>query len=131
MSASRSEAGYTLGPILASIARDIQDLIRGELELAQAEFDQKLHRIIVAAVFLLGGALVAFAGLVVVLQGVAAALALALPVWAASLIVGVVIVGVGSLFALAGLRMISLKALTPSRAADSLQKDVGVLKEHI
>ena len=131
MSASRPAAAYNLAPLLGSIARDIQDLVRGELQLARAEIDQKLHRAIVAAVFLLGGALVAFAGLVVVLQGVAAALALVLPVWAASLIVGVVIVAVGGLFARSGLAMLSLKALTPTRAADSLQKDVGVLKEHI
>ncbi len=131
MSASRPAAGYTLAPLLASIAQDIQDLVRGEIQLARAEIDQKLHRVIIAAVFLLGGALVAFAGLVVVLQGVAAALALVLPVWAASLIVGVVIAAVGGLFARSGLGMLSLKALTPTRAADSLQKDVGVLKEHI
>ena len=104
--------------------------MRGELRLARAELDQKLHRLIIAAVLLLGGALVAFAGLVVVLQGIAAALALALPVWAASLIVGVVIVAVGSIFAWSGLRMISLKALVPIRTVDSLHKDVGVLKEH-
>ena len=131
MSAGRPAAAYNLAPLLGSIAQDIQDLVRGELQLARAEIDQKLHRIIIAAVFLLGGALVAFAGLVVVLQGVAAALALVLPVWAASLIVGVVIVAVGALFARSGLGMLSLKALTPTRAADSLQKDVGVLKEHI
>ncbi len=131
MSASRLAAAYNLGPLLGSIAQDVQDLVRGEIRLARAEFDQKLHRVIIAAVFLLGGALVAFAGLVVVLQGVAAALALVLPVWAASLIVGVVIVAVGALFARSGLGMLSLKALTPIQAADSLQKDVGVLKEHI
>lgn len=130
MSASRSQAAYNLGPLLSSIAQDIQDLVRGELRLARAELDQKLHRLIIAAVFLLGGALVAFAGLVVVLQGIAAALALALPVWAASLIVGVVILAVGGLFAWSGLRMISLKALVPTRTVDSLQKDVDVLKEH-
>ncbi len=131
MSASRLAAAYNLGPLLGSIAQDVQDLVRGEIRLARAEFDQKLHRVIIAAVFLLGGALVAFAGLVVVLQGVAAALALVLPVWAASLIVGVVIVAVGALFARSGLGMLSLKALTPIQAADSLQKDVGVLKQHI
>ena len=131
MTASRSNAPYNLAPLLGSIAKDIQDLVRGELRLARAELDQKLHRIIIAAIFLLGGALVAFAGLVVVLQGVAAAVALTLPVWAASLIVGVLIVLVGGLCAWAGLRMLSFKTLTPSRTVDSLQKDAGLLKEHI
>lgn len=131
MSGSRQEgAQHGLGDILGSLAADIQDLVRGEIRLARAELDQKLNRVLMAAVWLLGGALVAFAGLVVILQGVAAALALVLPTWAASLIVGVVIVIIGAIFARSGLAMLSLKALAPDRTAESLEKDVRVVKEH-
>ena len=63
------------------------------------------------------------------LQGVAFALALVLPAWAASLIVGVLIVIMGALFARSGLAMLSLKALTPERTAANLQKDAEMLKE--
>jgi uncharacterized membrane protein len=73
---------------------------------------------------------VGFAGLVVVLQGIAAALALFIPTWAAALIVGVVIIVVGALFAKSGLGMLSLKALTPDRTMTSLQKDAHMMKEH-
>jgi uncharacterized membrane protein YqjE len=121
---------HGLGDILASLATDIQDLVRGEIKLARAELDQKLNRVIMAAIWLVGGALVAFAGLVVFLQGIAAALALWLGTWAASLIIGVVIVLVGALFARSGLAMLSLKSLTPDRTAESLQKDARVVKEH-
>ncbi len=131
MSGSRSNGSHGLGELLGSVATDIQDLVRGEVRLARAELDQKLDRIIMAAIWLVGGALVAFAGLVVILQGVAAALALVLPTWAASLIVGVLIVIVGALFARSGLAMLSLKTLTPDRTASSLSKDAQVVKEHI
>jgi uncharacterized membrane protein YqjE len=124
------EPQHGLGDILGSLANDIQDLVRGELRLARAEMDQKLSRALMAAIWLLGGALVAFAGLVVFLQGIAAALALVLPTWAASLIVGVAIVVIGAVFARSGLAMLSLKALTPERTASSLQKDAHVVKEH-
>ena len=77
------------------------------------------------------GALLAFAGLVVILQGVALALALVLPAWAAFLIVGVAIVVIGALFARSGLAMLSLKALSPDRTIASLQKDTRLVKEHI
>ena len=130
MSASRPDSSHGLGEIIGGLANDIQQLVRGEISLARAELDQKLHRIILAAIWLLGGALVGFAGLVVVLQGVAAALALVIPTWAASLIVGVIIVIVGALFARSGLAMLSLKALTPDRTAASLQRDVNMVKEH-
>lgn len=132
MSGSRSNGGsHGLGEVLGSVVTDIQDLVRGEVRLARAELDQKVDRVILAAIWLIGGALVAFAGLVVILQGVAAALALVLPTWAASLIVGVLIVVVGALFARSGLAMLSLKTLTPDRTASSLQKDAQVVKENI
>ncbi len=130
MSESRFANAQGIGGILGSLAIDVQDLVRGEIRLARAELDQKLQRVLVAAIFLLGGALVAFAGLVVFLQGIAAALALVLPTWAASLIVGLLIVVVGGLFAKSGLSKFSLKTLTPERMTSSLQKDVRVLKEH-
>ncbi len=119
----------SLGQVVGGLAGDVQDLVRGEIMLARAELDQKFHRVLMAAIWLLGGALLAFAGLVVVLQGVAFALALVLPAWAASLIVGVIIVIMGALFARSGLAMLSLKALTPERTAANLQKDAEMLKE--
>ncbi len=131
MSGSRSDGSHGLGEVLGNVAADIQDLVRGEVRLARAELDQKMDRVILAAIWLVGGALLAFAGLVVILQGIAALLALALPTWVASLIVGILIVVVGGLFARSGLAMLSLKTLTPDRTASSLQKDVQVVKEHI
>ena len=130
MSASRSAGGRGLGEIIGYLATDLQDLLRGEVRLARAELDEKLDRIIVAAIWLVGGALVAFAGLVVLLQALAFALAHVLPLWAAFLIVGILIVAVGGLVARSGLAMLSLKTLTPSRTAASLQKDVNIVKEH-
>ncbi|MGI4803107.1 MAG: phage holin family protein [Janthinobacterium lividum] len=130
MATARSEGTHSIGEILGGLATDIQDLIRGEISLARAELNQKLERVILAAIWLVGGALLAFAGLVVVLQGVAAALALVLPTWAASLIVGVAIVVIGALLARFGLAMLSLKTLMPDRMAASLRKDAHVVKDH-
>lgn len=131
MSAVRQEVSQPgLGTLVGRVARDVQDLVWSEIKLARAEFDQKLHRVILATILLLGGALLAFAGLIVTLQGVAAALALVLPIWAAFLIVGVAIVVIGGLFAKSALGMLSLKALTPDRSVANLQKDVRLVKEH-
>ena len=95
MSQTRPESPHSLGELVGGLAGDIQDLVRGEIALARSELDQKLQRVILAAIWLVGGALVGFAGLVVVLQGVSAALALVIPTWAAALIVGVIIIVVG------------------------------------
>ena len=130
MATARTDGTHSIGEIIGGLATDIQDLVRGEISLARAELNQKLERVILAAIWLVGGALLAFAGLVVVLQGVAAALALVLPTWAASLIVGVAIVALGALLARAGLGMLSLNTLMPDRTAASLRKDAHLVKDH-
>jgi hypothetical protein len=130
VSQNRTGEVGSLGDLVGGLASDIQDLVRGEIALGRAELEQKLDRVILAAIWVLGGALLGFAGLVVVLQGVAAILALVIPVWAASMIVGVIIVAIGAAFAKSGIAMLSLKTLTPDRMAANLQKDAQLLKEH-
>ncbi len=126
----RTQGGSGIGEVLGGLASDIQHLIRGEISLARAELNQKLERVVLAAIWLVGGALLAFAGLVVVLEGVAAALALVLPTWAAALIVGFAVVAIGGLLARTGLGMLSLNTLMPNRTAASLRKDAYVVKDH-
>ena len=130
MAGSDPAGTHSIGQIASGLAGDIQDLVKGELALARAEFDQKLHGLIVAAVSIVGGALVAFAGLVVMLEGGAAVLAFWLPAWASLLIVGAGIVLIGGLISRAGLAKLSLKALTPERTISSVKKDGRMLKEH-
>jgi uncharacterized membrane protein YqjE len=130
MDQNRSGNGHSLGEIVGGLAGDMQDLVKGEIALARAELDQKLHRLLGALVWVLGGSLVGFAGLVVLLQVGAAALALRIPAWAALAIVGVVIIVVGALLARLGFGMLTLKALAPERTAANLQKDARMMKEH-
>ena len=119
-----------LTDIVGGLAGDVQDLVRGEISLARVEFDGKLHKMIVAGIWLLGGALVAFAGLVVLLEGAAAALAHVLPAWASLLIVGALIVAVGAVFARSGLGMLSIGSLMPDRTTANVEKDLRMLKGH-
>jgi hypothetical protein len=121
----------SLGEIAAGLAGDVQDLIKGELALARAEFDEKLHGLIAGAISLVGGALFAFAGLVVLLEGGAAILARWVPAWVSLLIVGVVIIIVGGLLARAGLATLSLRNLKPSKTVSSLGKDARLAKERV
>lgn len=131
MSNGGTGTSHSIGEIASGLAGDVQDLVRGELRLARAEVDEKVHGLLGGAVSLLGGALLAFAGLVVLLEGGAAILAMWMPNWATLLIVGVVIVLVGGLIARAGFAKLSLKNITPDRTVDSLQRTGNVLKEHL
>jgi hypothetical protein len=121
----------SLGVIVADIARDAQDLIRGELALARVELDRTLKQAITAGIWVVGGMLVAFAGLVVLLLAAAEGLAIVLPAWAALLIVGVLILAVGGGLAYAGIKMLSLSGLMPERLTRNVSQDARVVREHI
>ena len=131
MRSAEPGAQHSLGEIASGLAGDVQDLVKGELALARAEFDHKLHGLIAGVVSVVGGALVAFAGLVVLLEGGAAILAKWMPAWASLLIVGAVIIIVGSLIARGGLAALSLRNLTPDKTTLSLGKDARIIREHI
>ena len=131
MASAEPGAQHSLGEIATGLAGDVQDLVKGELALARAEFDHKLHGLIAGAISVVGGALVAFAGLVVLLEGGAAILAKWVPAWASLLIVGAAIIIVGGLIARGGLAALSLRNLTPDKTTLSLGKDARIIKEHI
>ena len=130
MDQNRQGNDHSLGEIVGGLANDVQDLVKGEIALARAELEQKLHRLLGALLWVLGGSLVGFAGLVVLLQGGAAALAMRIPAWAALAIVGVVIIIIGAALARLGFGMLTLKTLAPERTAANLQKDARMVKEH-
>ena len=131
MSAEQFGAGPSLGTLIGGILHDLKDLFQGEMKLARIEFNQKIRKVILGVVFVVGSALVAFAGLIVLFLGVAAALALVLPVWAALLIVGAVSLIGAAVLARAGVAVLSLKALAPNCTWSSLQRDARVIKEHV
>ena len=120
----------SLGDIATGLVGDMQDLVRGELALARAEIDHKIKAIVPVAISIVGGALVAFAGLVVLLEGGAAFLAIWLPAWASLLIVGAVIILVGGLISRGALAKLSLRSVTPERSIASVNKDARMIKEH-
>jgi uncharacterized membrane protein YqjE len=130
MDQNRPGNGHSLGEIVGGLANDVQDLVKGEIALARAELDQKLHRLLGALLWVLGGSLGGFAGLVVLLQGGAAALAMRIPAWAALAAVGVVVIIIGAVLARLGFGMLTLKTLAPERTAANLQKDARMMKEH-
>jgi hypothetical protein len=121
----------SLATIASGLAGDIQDLVRGELTLARVEIDRSIRGLIIGLLSAVGGGLVAFAGLVVLLEGIAAALARSLPTWAALLIVGAVIVLVGGLLAYGGISKLSLRGMAPERTTENVKKDARVVQEHV
>lgn len=116
------------------LARDLSELVprlvREELKLARAEMTAKAKRAGIGAGLLGGSGVVALLGVACLLACVIAAISLALPVWAAALIVGAALLAVAGATALVGTA--SLRSSTPpipTQAIGTVQDDIREIKQ--
>jgi len=124
----RGEAGT--GELVRQAAQQVSELMRAELRLAVAELKSKGRHAGTGAGMFGGAALVALYGLAALLTAAIAAIALALPVWAAALIIGGFLMLVAGVLALMGRSQ--AKRATPAKpeqAMDEARQAVAELKE--
>jgi xanthine/uracil permease len=122
----------SIGELLRDLASDSASLVQQEFALARAEAEAKLHQMIMAAIELLVGALVAFAALIILLDAGVYSLAEAgLQRWLAALIVGGVVAVIGFLLVRKGQKDLAAKRLAPERTAANLRKDLDLVKEQV
>lgn len=124
--------GRSLGDLLGSLASDTTSLFRKEAQLVRAEIGEKVSQVQAGLVSLIIGAVIALAGLVVLLQALVAWLVDAgLGTALASLLVGGVVALIGAAFLMAGKNKMKIDNLAPDRAAHQLRKDAELARETV
>jgi hypothetical protein len=111
---ARSDGNGHLTRLMGGILSDAEDLAQSQMELFRCEAKQDLRTAIVAGVSVLGGAIVAVLGIILVLLMLVHLLAWAapsLPLWACYAIVGLPILALGAGAAWFGVR--SFLNMTP------------------
>ena len=120
--------GAGVADLLGQLGGDIAGLVRKEAELARAEVSEKLNSAGKAVADVAAGGLLLVAALLVLLQALVLALSKLMdPIWA-SLLVGLVVAGVGYMLVRTGMKAISLDGLKPDRTARQLKKNVDLMK---
>jgi len=119
----------SLGTLLSDITGETVELVRQELSLFKAELQEKASRAGIGAALLAAGALVAYSGWLFLLLAAVYALTLVVPPWAAALIVGVLVLGIGGVLALVGKSRMRADVLAPERTMRSLREDHAWIKE--
>lgn len=122
-------AELTTGELMTRLTTQVTELVRGELEVAKTELATKGKRAGVGAGLAGAGGVVALFGVGALVTAAIAGLALVLPVWAAALIVGAVLLIVAGALALVGRN--SLRRAVPpvpERAVEGVQRDVAAVK---
>ncbi len=124
----QDEAG--VGELIQRATDQVSDLVRAEIRLATAEMKDKGKRAGVGAGMLGGAGVIAGYGVAVLLVAVVAALDLVMPLWAAALIVAVVLLAVAAVVGMRGRKKVARAVPpVPDRAVASTRKDINEIKE--
>jgi hypothetical protein len=122
----------SIGELLRDLASDSTALVRQELALAKAEAQEKLHQSIAGGSMVVMSALLAFAGLIILLHAAVYGLEKAgIEPWLAALIVGGVVVVIGLLLVQKARHDLTAQSLTAGRTAVNLRKDLNLVKGHV
>ncbi len=119
----------SLGTLVSDVSREIPELIRSELRLAQAELAEKGKRAGLGIGMFSAAGLLAFFGFGVLLAACVLVLDLLLPAWAAALIVAGALFAVAGVAAVVGKKQVSeVGSPTPERAISGVKQDVATVK---
>jgi hypothetical protein len=113
--------------LVRRLTREVSTLFRQELALAGAELSRSLMTLLVSVVSVASGGAVLYAGFLLLLVAAVCGLAYVLPIWLASLAVGLAVTLVGVALIVAGRNKLKSSDLIPTRSPHSLRRDKDVL----
>jgi hypothetical protein len=122
-------ADPSIGELMTQLSSQTTRLVRDELRLAQKEFSETAKHAGIGAGIFSGAGLLAVFGLGALITAAIAALALVLDVWAAALIVAVVLLAAAGIAALLSKKQLEQASPTPERTVANVKQDINEVKE--
>jgi len=131
MNENRSMENRPLGDLFGDLATEMSNLVRQEVALAKVEVTQKAKYVGRNVGYLVVGGAVAYAALLAILAAIIMLLAKVMPNWGATLIVGVVVAGIGWMLIGKALMALQQADLTPRETVETLKEDATWMKQQI
>lgn len=120
-----------LGTLISGLLKDLQDLVRAEVQLAKTELQENATAAGRAIAMIAGGALVGLVGFIFVMLAVTYGLNHWFPDWVSALIVGVVLALVALMLVMNGTSKLSAASLKPDQTIETLKEDQAWAKQQI
>ena len=116
--------------LFGDLTNSVSTLFRKEIELVRAEASEKVGQAAFAVGSIAGGAVLALAALIILLQALVIALTeLGLAPALSALIVGGVVAIIAFILIYKGMNDLKGSSLAPTRTVDSLRRDAHMIKE--
>lgn len=129
MNENRSEK--PLGELFSDLAAEMSNLVRQEVNLAKVEVGQKAKHVGRNIGYLVVGGAIAYAALLAVIAAIILLLDNVMPSWGASLLVGVVVAGIGWLLIGKAVSALQQTDVTPRETVETLKEDAAWVKQQI
>jgi len=121
----------SLGELFGDLGRQVGTLVRQEVDLAKVELSQKASQTGRNVASLAVGGLIAYAGLLIVLMGIAFLLVqVGLDASIAFLIVGLIVLAIGGFLVWRGMQQMREMDLAPRQTVETMKENVEMIKEH-
>jgi uncharacterized membrane protein YqjE len=122
-------ADASLGQLMSELSSQTSRLVRGEMRLAQKEFQESAKHAGIGAGLLSVAGLLAVFGFAAIVTAAVAALSLTLPVWAGALIVAAVLLLAAGVAGLISKRQVQRASPAPEQTVANLKKDIEEVKD--
>lgn len=126
---SKSAAGASVGELMSQLSTQTSRLVRDEMRLATKELQQSVKHAGIGAGLISAAGLLSVLGLMTLIAAGVAALALVLPVWAAAVIVAVLLFLAAGIAALLSRKQAAEIAPPAKESAESVKADIKEVKD--
>jgi uncharacterized membrane protein YqjE len=120
-----------LGSLISGIIKDLQDLMRAEVQLAKTELREDATGIGKAIALIAAGAFIGLVGFIFLIQAIVWILDEFMNDWIAAGIVALALLLIAAILAMSGRSKLSQASLKPEQTIDTLKEDQAWAKQQI
>ena len=121
----------SVSEVLQDILRNLQEMVRSEIRLAKVEIRGEVTHAVSSGAWIAIGGLAAMSAWSFLMWAAAYALATRMSMWAATLMVGVVMAAAAAVFIMNGLRKAKRLHPIPARTVESVKENLEWMKQPI
>lgn len=121
----------SLGDLVSRLTEQASELAQHEVRLARLEMQAKARTAARGGAMIAGGGLLAYAGVIALVFALVWALDIVLPLWAAALIAGIVVVAIGAGIVWTGLQQLRNDGVLPKKTIESMKENATWAKRQV
>ena len=119
----------SVSDVVQDILRNLQEMVRSEIRLAKVEIRGEVNQAVSSGAWLAAGGVAAMSASIFLLWTLAYALATRMPMWAATLIVALVMVAAAAALIMNGIRRVKRVHPIPERTLESVKENLAWMKQ--